>query len=30
MVNANGELAYITFVFEDGRWLIDFWDDQLE
>jgi hypothetical protein len=30
MVNANGELAYLTFVFEDGRWLIDFWDDQLD
>jgi hypothetical protein len=29
MVNANGELAYLTFVYEDGRWLIDFWDDQL-
>jgi quercetin dioxygenase-like cupin family protein len=29
MVNANGELAYLTFVFEDGRWLIDFWDDQI-
>jgi hypothetical protein len=30
MVNANGELAYLAFVYEDGRWLIDFWDDQLD
>jgi hypothetical protein len=23
----DGEAAYLTFVFEDGRWVIDVWDD---
>ncbi|MGH2550269.1 MAG: hypothetical protein ACRDHN_12815, partial [Thermomicrobiales bacterium] len=26
-VRAQGEIAYVTFVFEDGQWLIDYWDD---
>jgi mannose-6-phosphate isomerase-like protein (cupin superfamily) len=30
MVSANGEIAFVTFIYEDGRWLIDFWDDSLE
>jgi len=30
MVSANNEIAFVTFVFENGRWLIDFWDDSFE
>ncbi|MCC6703828.1 MAG: hypothetical protein IT334_03060 [Thermomicrobiales bacterium] len=30
MVNADNEIAFVTFVFENGRWLIDFWDDSFE
>lgn len=26
-VSANAEIAYVTFVYEGGQWLIDFWDD---
>jgi hypothetical protein len=26
-VSAAAEIAYVTFVFEDGQWLIDYWDD---
>lgn len=27
LVNANGDIAYVTFVNEGGQWLIDYWDD---
>jgi hypothetical protein len=29
-ISANGEVAYLTFVVdpENGRWLIDAWDDR--